>query len=292
MKKLKYDILLLIALLISFSITGCTRRDLIEGMDEVPFKIELDWGVYSKPSSTGYFFYDHRGSAPLFLEGTTEGFEGNIPPGIYRIVIFNTDPINAKHRNNGDFEDDCFIADVLQTRSMPNAIGSVRNAYGAGLSNVVIPRFANEPIVQKAIPIELVRRINYTVDVGSIDGIESLELFQGGAIIDKCIVSNKPFTGNTATLYSETVKNEDNLFETQLSAFGFVGSCPLTATATFEDGTKASTIPIDMTEELIIYQADDKTIHLTLQLEDVGDINVAVKIHGWKTGGAGGTIIQ
>lgn len=291
MKIARYDILLLMALSTLYSLTGCTRRDL-DNSDKVPFKIVLDWGAYNKPSATGYFFYDDKGSAPLYLEGTADGFEGYVLPGTYRIGIFNTDPVNASLQNNGNHEDDCFVANEWKSRSTPEIIESVSNVYGTGITGVTIPRSATEPIVQRAKPVELVRRVTYTLDVGSIGGIKTLEVLQGGAIIDKRIVSNKPYTGNSAALHREALLNKDGLFETQLSVFDFVGPCQLTVTATFEDGTTASTAPIDLTDELVNQPEDDITINLVLQLEGIGEVKAAVKIHGWKTGGSGGIIIQ
>ena len=293
MKITRYGIWLLTVLSTLYSLTGCTRRDLLEGSDKVPFKIMLDWGTYSKPLATGYLFYDDKGSAPLYLEGTADGFEGYLLPGIYRIGIFNTDPVNASLQNNGNHEDDCFVANGWQSRSTPDIIESVSNVYGTGITEVTIPRSAVEPIVQKAKPVELVRRVTYILDVGSVGGIKSLEVYQGGAIIDKRIVSNKPYTGNSAALLRKALLNKDGFFETQLSVFDFVGPCQLTITATFEDGTTASTTPIDMTEDLINQPEDDITINLVLQLEDINDeVKAAVKIHGWKTGGSGEIIIQ
>lgn len=292
MKRTRYDISFLSALLALLSLTGCTRRDLLDDSDKVPFKIVLDWGTYSKPSATGYFFYDDKGSDPLYLEGTTEGFEGYLLPGTYRIVIFNTDPVNATLQNNGNHEDDCFVAKGWNTRSTPTIIESVSNVYGTGITGVTIPRTATEPVVQNAKPVELVRRVTYTLDLGSIGGIKSLEVHQSGAIVDKRIVSNKPYTGNSAALLREALLNENGTYETRLSVFDFVGPCLLTVTATFEDGTTASTAPLDMTDKLVDQPEDDITIVLVLQLENIGEVKASVKIHGWKTGGSGGIIIQ
>lgn len=292
MRITKYDISLLSALIALYSLTGCTRRNLLDESDRVPLKIVLDWGTYSKPSATGYYFYDSEGSAPLYREGTTEGFEGYIYPGTYRIVIFNTDPINARVQNIGRYEDDHFLANPLQLRSEGNAIECVNNVYGTGLTEVNVSRFAKAPIVHNARPVELIRRVTYTLNLDEITHIKSLRLQQSGAIIDKRIESNLPYTGASALLHREAQKNEDGLFETQLSAFGFVGPCILTATVTFEDGSTASTIPVDMTDELVEQSEDDKTINLVLQLEDIGEVMATVKIHGWKAGGTGGTTIQ
>lgn len=292
MKITKYDISLLSALIALYSLTGCTRRSLLDESDRVPLKIVLDWGTYSKPSATGYYFYDSEGSAPLYREGTAEGFEGYIYPGTYRIVIFNTDPVKARVRNIGKYEDDHFVANQLQLRSEGNAIECVSNAYGTGITEVKVPRFPKAPIVQNARPIELIRRVTYTLDLDGITNAKSLALQQSGAIIDKRIVSNSPYTGTSASLHREAQKDKDGHFVVQLSAFGFVEPCILTATVTFEDGSTASTTPVDMTDELINQPEDDKTISLVLQLEDIGDVMVAVKIHGWKAGGTGGTTIQ
>lgn len=293
MKRIRYDILILSALFVLFSMSGCTRRDLLDYPEKVPFKIVLDWGYYVKPSATGYYLYDDQGSAPLYLEGTADGFEGYVPPGTYRIAVFNTDPENASVRNTGNFNEDCFVATSWQQRSDPGMIASVRNVYGTGITGVVVPRYTDEPVVQRARPVQLVRRISYTINANSVLGIESLELFQGGAMVDKCIVNNEPLTGNTTSLYGKAIFDEGKkLYLSELSAFGFVGPCPLTATANFEDGTTVTTIPVDLTEDLLDYSEEDITINVVLQFVDIGDINVAVKIHGWKVGGSGGTVIQ
>lgn len=288
-----YDILTLSALLALFSLTGCTRRDLLDYPDKVPLKIVLDWGTYTKPSATGYFLYDHKGSAPLYLDGTTDGFEGHVPPATYKIAIFNTDPVNARLQSTGNFEEDCFVAHQLQSRNTVGVISSVKNVYGTSVIGVVVPRNASEQVVVRARPVELVRRVSYTININSIEGIVSLELFQGGAIIDKRIASNKPLTGEAASLHGKATLDKDkNLFLAELSAFEFVGPCELTAIATFEDGTTATSVPIDLTEDLIKYSEEDVTINIVLELEDYGEIQAAVKVHGWKTGGGGGIIIQ
>lgn len=293
MKITLYNILTLSALLVLFSLTGCTRRDLLEYPDKIPFKIVLDWGTYAKPSATGYFLYDHKGSAPLYLEGTTDGFEGHVPSATYRIAIFNTDPVNARLQSAGNFEEDCFVAHQLQSRNTVGVISSVRNVYGTSVTGVVVPQNTNKQVVVRARPVELVRRVSYTINISSIGGIASLELFQGGAIIDKRIANNKPLTGNAAALHEKATLDKDrNLFLAELSAFDFVGPCELTAIATFEDGTTATSVPIDLTEDLIKYSEEDVTINIVLELEDYGEIQAAVKVHGWKTGGGGGTIIQ
>lgn len=292
MRKMKYNILLLSALIALSSLAGCTRRSLLDDSDKVPFKIVLDWGTYSKPSATGYFFYEMNGGAPLYLTGTTEGFEGYILPGTYRIVIFNTDPVNASLQNNGSYEDDHFVANELQSRKDGDFIECVSNVYGTGISEVTVPRASKVPVVESARPVDLVRRVTYLLSIDEIANIESLTLQQSGAIVDKRIVSNLPFTGNSASLLGNPHLNEEGLFEVQLSAFGFVGPCILTATVTFVDGTTAKTIPIDITEELIHQPEDDIIINLVLQLEDIGEIMATVKIHGWKAGGSGGAIIQ
>lgn len=293
MKRIRYDILILSALFVLYCLSGCTRRDLLDYPEKVPFKIVLDWGYYVKPSATGYYLYDDRGSEPLYLEGTADGFEGYVPPGTYRIAVFNTDPVNASVRNTGNFDEDYFVATPLQQRSDPGMIASVRNVYGTGITGVVVPRYTDKPIVHRASPVQLVRRVSYTIDTQPILGIESLELFQGGAMVDKCIVSNKPLTGNTTSLYGKATFDEGKkLYLTELSAFGFVGPCLLTATATLDDGTTMTTIPVDLTEDLIDYSEEDITINIVLRFEDIGDIKVAVKVHGWKVGGSGGSIIQ
>lgn len=293
MRSTGYNILILSALLVLHSLSGCTRRDLLEYSDKVPFKIILDWGTYAKPSATGYFFYDDKGNKPLYMEGTADGFEGTLPPGTYRIAIFNTDPFNASLQGRNNFDEDCFVANRLQSRNTADMIGSVRNVFGTGLTDVVIPRHTDNPIVKRAKPVELVRRVTYIIDLESISGIESMELFQGGAIIDKCIVSNKTLTGNAASLNGKaTLDEEKNLFTSEVSAFGFVGPCELTANVTFEDGTTATSVPIDLTERLVNQPEEDITITIVLVLEDYGEIKVNVKVHGWKVGGTGGSIIQ
>lgn len=293
MKITRYDIWMLSALLVVCSLSGCTRRDLSDYPDGVPLRIVLEWGYNTRPGATGYYFYDDKGSAPLFREGTADGFEGYIPPGNYRVAVFNTDPVNASHRKIGVYEQDHFAANQVQQRSTDGRIESVSNVYGTGITDVAVPRFSETPVVHSATPVRLTRRVSYTLDIGGIGGVTSLELYQGGAITDKCIVSNKPLTGNTASLYGvATLDGDKNLYLSELSAFGFYGPCPLTATATFVDGSTATTVPIDLEEDLVIYGEDDIILNLVLKLADQGDINVQVKIHGWKVGGSGGSIIQ
>lgn len=293
MKIARYDIWILSALLVVCSLSGCTRRDLSDYPDGVPLRIVLEWGYNTRPAATGYHFYDGEGNPPFYREGTADGFEGNIPPGTYRVVIYNTDPVNASHRHVGNYDEDHFVAHQIQQRSTDGKIESVSNVYGAGITEVAVPRFSETPIVRSATPARLTRRVSYTLDVGGIGGIASLELYQGGAITDKCIVSNKPLTGNTASLYGKATFDDDkNLYLSELSAFGFFGPCPLTATATFVDGSTATTVPIDLNEDLVEHGEEDITLNLVLKLADQGDINVQVKIHGWKVGGSGGSIIQ
>lgn len=293
MKIARYDIWILSALLVVCSLSGCTRRDLSDYPDGVPLRILLEWGYYTRPAATGYYFYDGEGNPPFFREGTAAGFEGYIAPGTYRVVIFNTDPVNASHRHVGNYDEDHFVARQLQQRSTDGRIGSVSNVYGTGITEVEIPRFSETPVVRSVTPVRLTRRVSYTLDVGGIGGIASLELNQGGAITDKCIVSNKPLTGNTASLYgTATLDKDKNLYLSELSAFGFFGPCPLTATATFVDGSTATSVPIDLNEDLTEYAEEDIVLNLVLQLADYGDIEVTVKIHGWKVGGSGGSIIQ
>lgn len=110
--------------------TGCTKQDLDSRKNEGSVEILLSWPGDTPKGSKFYFYPQDDVDLSEFtlenpVEGTSEGWRGNLPAGTYRIIVHNSDAENVDMR----FKDDYNKAEIYVLPAA-EAQAAVRGAGG------------------------------------------------------------------------------------------------------------------------------------------------------------------
>lgn len=286
---MRYSCLFLMVWLIS--ITGCTRRGLLEeehahGNDGY-LKINLIWNGHTKPQSTQYYFYDRDGGDPIHREGNTDGFEGYMPAATYDVVICNTALIGVDLNSALGYD-----ADHVQARLLDETgfISHVDHIFGTGVAEVTV--LPSEVVEKTANPLSLVKKLTILFRGETRKNIKGMSVHLCGAVRWKRLVDHA-MSDETAFVISDAVYDDDtNQFYCSISTLGFRGSCQLHVDVTYDDNEIVSAYPIDLSDELNDFPEEEKTLEYILKLTDGEEIKVTVQIHPWISAGGTQIIIQ
>lgn len=276
---------ILSALTVIILLGGCTRRDLLVHPDDGYLRIRLDWRSYKEPQATGYYFYNSRGDAPIYREGTSRGFEGYLPAETYKVVIFNTDMVGADMINKQNYDEDQVVARELSSRGIPDYINHVENVYAIGITEVTVPKgkVADERVAK---PVNFVKRLTCIIHPGDVEDINDIDVELCGAVPGRYNVANLPTTDQTSTLKSNArYKSESDTYETYITSLGYMGTCDLVIFVNYENGGMEEALPISLTEELNNFPEDDKVVEFTFYLPSGKEMQLQVAIEGWKESG-------
>lgn len=273
--------------------SSCTRRSLLDEqhshIGDGFLKINLNWKGSSKPQSMGFYFYNQKGGDPIYREGTVQGYEGYLPAATYDIVICNPDVVGVNVKDYQGYE-----ADLVEANTYANDktyIEHVDNIYGTGLKSVILP--AKVTVEKTAVPENLVKKLTIILRAETRKKVEGVQVNLSGAVLRKHIVDLK-MSDETSSVKSDAVHNgQENTFTVGISTLGFRGACPFIAHLTFSDNETVSCLPLDLTEALILFPEEAKTLEYTLYIPDSDEeIKMTVHVHQWVSGGGGEIIVQ
>lgn len=273
------------ALLILLIFNSCTRRDLMMRPNDGYLRIILDWRHYAPPKTTGFYFYNSKGDAPLYREGTYAGFEGYLPAEIYKVVIFNTDMVQADVVNMNSYDEDHVLARPLETKAGLKYLNHVDKVFATGITEVVVPKgkVAEERFAE---PENFVKTVTCIIHPEDVKNIGTIDVELCGAVTGRYHVSNLPNSDETALLKSTAVyKVDSNTYEASIKSLGYMGVCDMNLLINYKNDSKEELLPITLTEELNNFPEDNKTVEVTLPLSTGEEIKVNILIHGWKDEG-------
>lgn len=303
-------ILPLAAAAIALSFTGCVKRELEIRPDEGYARIVLEWGGDDRPRSARYLFYDATGKMVKEVTGLTDGFEGTLPVGTYRVVVHNEDALQVDYRGIDRYETAEVFArptsysDGVHAMSGESCVLEPQMVFGTGACNE-----ADEIVIRQCdttrmtvTPVELTRSVRFLFTVTGVDRVNSFTGVLQGVVSGVFLCSGKynsstsctvefeasPATRAAALEYVADVGVFSLLTTTQSSA----GTNKMTVTLTLSDGSR-STGTFDLTETLqkiILGNEGQYPLHIpvdiTLRVEPLGRLSATVE--PWDNSGSGG----
>ncbi|MDH6306523.1 hypothetical protein M2459_003221 [Parabacteroides sp. PF5-5] len=287
------SIIYIFILLIGCLTTSCTRRSLLDEQHshsgDALLKIKLNWKGSSKPQSMDFYFYNQKGGDPIYREGTVNGYEGYLPAATYDVVICNPDVVGVDIKDYQGYEVD--LVEANTDAEDESCIEHVDNIYGAGLKGVVLP--ADSTVEKTAYPENLVKKLTVILRAETRKKVEHMQVNLSGAVLRKRIV-DLVMSDETSNIKSDAIYDDrEDSFKTGISTLGFRGKCPFNVHLMYDDNETVSCLPLDLTEVLVLFPEEEKTLEYTLFLPDSDEeIKMTIRVHQWTPGGGGEIIVQ
>lgn len=244
-------------------------------------RIGLDWGDREPPRTTLFYFYGGAAGEPIIRKGTSGGYEGTLPAGVYNVVMTHGGISGAGYEVNGTFEGDQLVA-----TSLTRAIGSLSDVYGASITGVEAR--SGRVAEHRVAPRNYTRRITFTIPTD--DNIRSAEVEIDGIVRRVRAFDGKPFDGD-ATSVRTPMQSSTEGFRATVAVFGFVAPATVRAWVDFSGHGIHESLPVDISDEVSALGDDGGDIALEL-IFPTGPLEMNVEFHPWQSGSSGSGTVQ
>lgn len=274
---MKYSLLFIVLALLS----SCVKRELIlEPGEQV--RIIFDWSKIADttavPSAMQLWFYG-ADNVPLSRQASSTGYEGVLPAGNYRVIIYNPDASGVGFRNLDRFE----TGEVYALPQTGGMLAPSQQVYGVSIAEFKVSPGKTVDTTVSPLNYErtLVVRVKVEGDDGVISGMKAtIEGVAKGANL--ATAARKP--GGNAGM-EQTLETGDPYYEGTFYLFGLDEQNPanLMLEMDLSDGTER-TIRENITEALRHLNqqtvAVPLLVELTIGVTEVDGVFVAT-LNNW-----------
>lgn len=265
------------------AVTGCIRdNDDCPTTKEGYVSISLEWGNVTPPEKTLFYFYGGQQDGPIIREGTSEGYQGMLPEGVYNVVISHAGMQGASYRINGSYYEDEVVA-VQRTR----AVSNLSDIYGAGIEGVEVKR--DEISKHSVAPRNFVRKV--TFNVPAQEGLNSVEIEIAGIVYSARAFDGKLYTLDSEKLRTPLTATADG-FSAEISVLGFLSPTVVRTWADFDGHGTIESLPQDITDEIEQLGEQGGVIDLEITFPNGASINMGVEIQPWGPGQPGNGTVE
>lgn len=221
---------------------GCSKHE-PDFSGKMCVRIVFDWsflkGKQPVPTRMQLRFYDESGSFLFSRCSGADVYQGRLPVGRYRVLIYNPDMPGVGFRNLDNYRE----AEIYSLTRQPGSAGSVPAAYSGDNYGTAIENFtvsAVQPTDTTLLPHTYVRAVALQVATGeSMQDVVGCAVSVGGLYGAMNLSSGLPVPGTDVTLYGE-LEPKGNRYEGMLRLMGpgTKGRNVLTLELRFADGTR------------------------------------------------------
>lgn len=280
--------MLLATVLIAVS---CTRRPLDERPANGNVKIVLDWGDYEPAQGSGFWIYDEAGNFVKEVFGDSDGWEGSLPAGKYKVVVFNTDMTGAEPVRGGSFDTDYVRAKNSETGA-PGTLQDVVNVFGSSVIELNVPN-THVPVVAVAEMINFVRKVTFNVTgLETIPGISEVRVMVNGIVTTMVLNSHTDPGDPSASLDKAAIYDPVTGYYVSIATvLGTRGPNEVVIQIVYDNGDVEYTTPRDISDQLgNIPEDEGRTVDIPVAL-GTREIVLKVTVYTWDESGTGGGIV-
>lgn len=289
---------------------SCCKRKLEYPNRTGYVEIALNWDSLAEPHSRAELrFYPQDGSAPLTFECGSDLFRGELPRGIYRVIVRNTDAEGVSYRGMASYTTaEVFAREHTKTKAGESVVvAQPRQVYGTGVcgSEEFMEIRYGDTLCMTASPLPLTRIVSFRFDITNIANIVSVSGHLDGVAAGVYLATGvksydyRCSTGFTASAIAGTGQTS---YQTRIQVFGLSsqdegekGSNSAEVVITLSDGTVHQT-QVDISDAIrqVIEQGGGEIpldVPVRIELTLVGT-RLTGSVSPWDHSGSGGGVVE
>lgn len=300
----------LLAVLSLVLLSGCVKRDLeyrtgIPDAGDGRVEIALDWNGEQRPQQARYLFYrEEDGTLYRSFEGITDGYEGSLPAGKYRLIVHNTDAVRVGFCGMENYTSAFVFAlseeSVKSSRAGSACIQEPEGVYGIGEceAGVTLDVRQGETLVSTVRPHCLTRQVKLHFELENMQ-MEHIGGYLNGVTPSVVLATGECRPADCAVAFSTTNQVQGTEFTAAVHVFDIraahqdiPGSNTLDVTLSDANG-QGHDMTIDITDtvkEVIDKNGGKVPVEIPVKIELVliDNGNLQATVTPWDDGGTGG----